>query len=127
MKCYFAGSSNPQEYPYVDACFAASSKEAKAFMWKHSHRISDECDGDYMDMRVKYQKEYNGLVDPSKTEPYLVVSNKTLRQMGWANEGEHYCDCCGLAANGLDKFEVCAICGQCGECGHYDKCEDHYQ
>ena len=125
MKCYFAGSCNPFEWPYVEACFANSSKEAKAFMWKHSHRLSEECDSDYMDLRVNRKKEYDKLLDKSKTEPYLVSDPKTLRQMGWSMEGERQCDSCGLAAMDMAEFAVCDSCGSCPECGFDDECEEH--
>lgn len=125
MKCYVAGSSNYQEFEYVDTCFAGSLKEAKSFLWKNSHRLLGECDGDYTDLRVVRQKSSDRLLDKDKTEAYLVVNNHTLRQMGWRNEGERACDSCGLCAKGLDKFEVCDSCGQCGECGCDDECEDH--
>lgn len=125
MRCYFAGSSNPYEYPFVEACFANSHKEAKGFMWKHSHRLSEECDSDYMDLRVNRQKDYDKLYDESKTEPYLVTNPETLRIMGWSMEGERECDCCGLAAMGIDEHEVCDSCGQCSECGFDEECQEH--
>ena len=125
MKCYFAGSSSPMDYPYVDACFARSHKEAKGFMWKHSYRLPDECDGDYMDLRVSRQKEHDRFIDPTKTEPYMVRDDKTLRRMGWSMEGDRQCDSCGLAAMGIDEFDVCDSCGQCKECGFSDECEEH--
>lgn len=125
MKCYFAGSSNPQEYPFVDACFARSSKEAKAFMWKNSYRISDECDGDYLDLRVIREKTGDQHFDQSKTEPYIIRDDKVLRLMGWSHEGERGCDSCGLYANEMDEFAVCDMCGQCAECGFDTECEGH--
>lgn len=125
MKCYFAGSANPQEYQYVDACFANSSKEAKSFMWKHSYRLADECDGDYMDLRAERQKAHDNLFDKSQSSPYIVRDNETLRKMGWSMEGERQCDSCGLAAMGMDEFHVCDDCGQCPECGCDEECEEH--
>jgi len=125
MKCYVAGTSCPQEYPYVDACFANSSKEAKAFMWKNSHTLHDECDGDYMDLRVKRQPQADHLLDSSKEAPYIIRDYKTLRQMGWSIDGERQCDSCGLAAMDMDEFYVCDSCGQCPECGYDEECEEH--
>lgn len=125
MKCYFAGSSNPYEYPFVDACFARSSKEAKPFMWKNSYRLSDECDGEYTNLRVVREKTGDQYFDQSKTEPYIIRDNKVLRLMGWSYEGETACDACGLYANEMDEFAVCGMCGQCKECGFSDGCEEH--
>lgn len=125
MKCYVAGSSCPQEWPHVEACFANSHKEAKGFMWKNSGRLSDECDGDYMDLRVWRHKEHDGLFDQSKTEPYLVADDKTLRLMGWEMEGDRRCDSCGLASMDIEEFEVCDTCMQCAVCGFSGDCNDH--
>ena len=116
MKCYTAGSTNPHDWPIVEVCFAERSKQAKAFLWKNSGRLSDECDGDYLDVRVLRNKDHDKFLDQSKTEPYLVKDTKVLRQMGWAMEGEQACDCCGLHAMDIDEFSVCSMCGQCQEC-----------
>jgi len=121
MKCYFAGSKNPYEYSHVEACFARTSKEAKAFMWKHSHRLSDECDGEYMDLRVARQPAHDKHLDESKTEPYIVSDESALRQMGWSHEGDARCIHCDLATLD-DKFPVCEECDACEDCGHGDEC-----
>ena len=123
MKCYVAGSSNPQEYNFVEVCFAGSTKEAKSFMWKRSHRLSDECDGDYMDVRVNRSKENDKFLDKSESTPYLVSDSATLRQMGWRNEDDAICAHCGMAEMG-DEFPVCEQCESCGECGHDDECSN---
>lgn len=122
MKCYIAGSANPQEYDWVEACFANTSKEAKAFMWKNSHRLPDECNGEYMELRVNRRKDHDKFFDQSKTEPYIVSDNKTLREMGWKIEGDDTCCGCGLAEM-EGEFPVCEDCDYCEDCGHDDECE----
>jgi len=47
-----------------------------------------------------------------------------LRNAGWRCEDETDCESCGLAAMGLDEYEVCSECNLCPECGHDETCEE---
>ena len=57
--------------------------------------------------------------------PRIERDDETLRSAGWRYEDESVCSCCGLGANGMDKYEVCFGCEQCPECGHDDNCEEN--
>jgi len=116
LKCYFGGSVDPFEYPYVEACFANNQKEAKKLMWKWG-RLNDECDGEWIAANIERKPEFEKLLDESKTEAYMVRDPKVLRRMGWQIEGELSCDSCGLSPMDLDEYAVCEECCQCTECG----------
>jgi hypothetical protein len=122
VKCYFVGSAKPYDYEYVETCFANSAKEAKKFMWQHSHVIRDECDGEYFNIRVSRKKDFDNLCDKDKNEAYIVKDNKTLRQMYYHLECDDFCISCGLASF-EGEFPVCPECENCDECGHDDACK----
>lgn len=122
MKCYVGGHVDPFEYDFVAVCFAHSRAEAKRTMWKHSDNLQDECNGNWMSVRVVRKKEHDELFDKSKDQPYVVIDEKTLRLMGWRHEGDELCESCGLAEMG-DAFPICMECYQCVECGHNDSCK----
>ncbi len=124
LKCYVGGSKDPWEYSHVDACFANDAKQAKKLMWKRG-RLSEECEGDWLDARVVRAPEHDKLLDHEADMPYVVRSPNILRNMGWKMEDEYICDSCGLAPMGIEKFEVCNDCGMCADCAADDdeKCE----
>ncbi|MCY1358120.1 hypothetical protein D9M68_310880 [compost metagenome] len=124
LKCYFAGSCNPDEHVYVDACFAHSHREAKKLLWKHGSEIQQECDWRYFDMRVARQSQFDGLAPKFGVMDQGVVHRDDIqRQMGWRCEGDSQCSACDLAE--FDgKWPVCEECRQCSECGHDDDCQE---
>jgi hypothetical protein len=87
MKCYFASSKLCAYYNRCEACFAPDLKQAKKLFWSVGD-MQAECDGDYFDMRVVRAKQYDLLYDATKTVPYLVRDEDTLRKMGWLFEGD---------------------------------------
>jgi hypothetical protein len=125
VKCYVGGHCNPQEYDFVAVCFANSRAEAKRIMWSRSD-LSDECDGEFTNIRIARKPEFDSLADKEKVEAYVVNDQSVLRQMGWRCEGDHICDSCGLSEMDGD-YPVCDECGQCSECGHVDDCESREQ
>lgn len=125
MKCYLGGARAPHEYQWVSACFANNAKEAKYLMWKHSDRLTEECDYEYIEARIIRGPQHDNLLNDDKTEPYIIHENKTLRKMGWIMEGDATCDHCGLAEFG-EQWPVCETCQSCTDCGCPDsKCSTY--
>jgi hypothetical protein len=87
MKCYFASSKLYNWSVQGEVCFANDIKEAKNLFWKMSD-MQAHCDGLYFDMRVVRAKQYDYLYDSTRTVPYLVKNEDTLREMGWLFEGD---------------------------------------
>lgn len=126
LRCYFAGSrSMYADVPYVDACFAYSSRDARALFWRSGCEIKGECDGQFFDMRVSYKPEHNHLAEKyGITEPKCVNADDILREMGWSIEGDAHCGHCNLAE--FDgQYPVCEHCFNCSECGHTADCPEH--
>lgn len=124
LRCYFAGHRWPDEYPYVQACFAHNSRDAKRLMWQQGGRINEECDGRYTDMRVTYQPEHDDLAQKcGVTEPCIIRDDNILRDLGWQIDGDSCCAECGkYSFDGL--YPVCEHCELCSECGHMDDCPE---
>lgn len=124
LRCYFAGSYQPFEHDFVDACFARSRQEARKLLWKHGPEIQAECDGKYHDMRVIRRPEHDHLAEKHGiTEPGVVLVDKIQRDMGWSMDGDALCADCGLAEMDGD-YPVCEHCEQCPECGHANDCPE---
>lgn len=83
MKCYFGGARYPGTFVYVEACFAHSHKQAKKLLQDHSSELNQECEGNYVELRVRLHEEFNHLCDPNKTEAYIISDDATLRKIGW--------------------------------------------
>lgn len=114
LKCWFAGSRNPLEYSYVDIVFAHNYKEAKKVAWQCGTRVHEECDHEYIDLKLTRKKEHDSLADGC--DAYVVTDDKTLHQCGWHTEDAAQCDSCGLYEfEGL--LTICEYCNQCSECG----------
>ena len=54
--------------------------------------------------------------DPPKY-PQKIRCTFQLRDCGFSEDGESYCDSCGLAAMGIPQFAVCEECRVCLSCG----------
>ena len=122
MKCYVGGAQYPNEYTFVDACFAENGKQAKQMLWKYGN-LSDECEDDYMNCRVVRAPEHDYLFGKDdRTDSHLIRDDLMFREMGWMMDGDNHCDTCGKA-DYEGKWPVCEHCGQCAECGHDDDCE----
>lgn len=115
MKCYFGGSQEPNDYEFVEACFANTALEAKLLMWTQG-RLKEECDDDYNGARIIRKPYYDCLRDTKKEAPYIVCDQSTLREMGWGMDGDNRCDSCGLSEF-EGEYPVCEDCCQCSDCG----------
>jgi hypothetical protein len=125
LRCYFAGSRHPDEYPYVEACFAYSHREAKPLLWRDGSEIKAVFDGEYFDMSVKHQPEHDSLAEKyGITSPHVIGDDKLLREMGWSIEGDSRCANCNLAEYD-GEYPLCEHCDQCEECGHPHDCPEH--
>lgn len=124
LRCYFAGSYQPDEHVYADACFARSRQEARKLLWKHGIQIREVCDYRYHDMRVIRISQHDHLAEKHGiTEPGVVWQDAIQRAMGWSVNGDARCSDCGLAEMDGD-YPVCEHCEQCPECGHADDCPE---
>jgi hypothetical protein len=122
MKCYIGGSTEPGEFDFVAACFAANGKEAKRLLWRYSD-LSDECGGEYVNARVIRAPKHDHLFEKTgRTRAHNIDDYFILRAMGWMLEGDARCSACGLAEYD-GKWPLCEHCEQCTECGHDDDCE----
>lgn len=115
LKCYLGGTRDPgAEFDFAAACFAKDQKEARRLLWAHGD-LREHCEHEYFMLRVIRKPEYDENCSEA-TEGYLVSDDATLRQMGWACEGDSSCATCGL--HEFDgKWPVCPDCYQCCECG----------
>lgn len=122
LKCWWAGNPGFGEFDWGDAVFANSYKEARKLAWNCGRQVQDMCDGDYMQMKLLRQKEFDSLAVGD--ESYVCTDQEALRKMGWRMEGDSFCDSCGLAE--YDELHpVCQGCMQCDECGC--DCEVHHE
>lgn len=121
LKCWFAGSSWPEDFAWVDAVFANSYREAKKTVWAKGTNIVDECDAEYTDLRLTRAKEHDHLAVGN--EPYVADDSKVLREMGWGYEGDSRCSACG-GATLEGEFPLCDECECCAECGHDEDCSE---
>ena len=64
--------------------------------------------------------------DDPPTHPQKIRCTSQLRDCGISEDGETYCDCCGLAANGMPQHAVCEDCSICLTCGGCE-CEQESQ
>ncbi len=113
LKCWLAGSKYPMDFPFVEAVFANTHREARKVVWHAGRFIHDECDSDFMNLALKRHQE--GDKHATGDVAYVVKDDSTLHSLGWGEEGAARCDTCGLAHwDGL-----CAICEGCNQC---DKC-----
>ena len=123
LRIYFGGSVCPGDFDYVSACFAHTAREAKKLMWAQGD-LAEECDWNYTDARVSWQRAYDGLAASlGVTEPRLIRDTKTQRDLGWSLDGDSRCESCDKATFDGD-YPVCEECGQCAECGHTDDCPE---
>ena len=122
MKCYIGGSTEPGEFDFVAACFAANGKEAKRLLWKYSD-LSDECEGEYMNARVIRAPKHDHLFKKiGRTNAHVVQDESVYRDMLWVMEGDQRCALCSKAEY-EGRWPLCENCEQCTECGHDDDCE----
>lgn len=127
LKCWFAGDRNPYEHQFVDVVFARSHKDAKRIVWGHGDMIGDECDGDYLRLRLTRKPEFDELADFNLTPygelGYVPRDHAILRKMRFCMDGDNTCSSCGLAE--FDgRWPVCPECHQCPDCGHDDDCPE---
>jgi hypothetical protein len=68
---------------------------------------------------------------PKRLQPQFprhITDPESLRLMGWRDEGESECESCGLAAMGMEAYEICdecCYCKECCECVKCAMCRDH--
>lgn len=120
LRCWFASSKEETEFNYIEVVFARSHQEAKTTAWKRGWDIVDECDNNYLNLKISRKKEFDHLA--SGVAPYICRDKKTLREMWIMLEGDAVCDSCGKAEF-EGEFPVCEECGQCVVCGHMDDCQ----
>lgn len=96
--------------------FAKTSKEAKKLGSKF---VDPE---EWIELTSERREPYDIFLRADATEPYVEHYPEVLRQANWQYEDEYTCNSCGLAAMGIDQYEVCDDCGECLECGHQDDC-----
>lgn len=125
LRCYFAGSKYPGDFPYVEACFAHSHKEAKPLLWRNGSELNHECDGEYFAMTVRRHEQFEHLADKyGITSPGVIHDDRILRDMGWSCDGESRCANCERAEYD-GQYPLCEHCEQCEECGHQPGCQEH--
>lgn len=124
LRLYFAGARHPSDWAvYREACFAHTSREAKLLMWRRGEFIQDECDWNYMELRVTRQREHDNMAAERGIAEPCIASSTFKRLFGWQCEGDSQCQHCMLYE--FDgEFPVCEHCEQCTECGHADDCPE---
>lgn len=127
LKCWFAGARDPYEHQFVDVVFAYSHRDARRIIWSHGEVITEECDSDFLRLRLTRKNEFDELADENLVADgkrgYVPRATSILRKMGFCMDGDNACSSCGLAE--FDgQWPVCPECHQCAECGHDDDCDE---
>jgi hypothetical protein len=104
------------------AIAAETEEHAKAIAASHYDGDIPRNDWDWRAAFVAIQVDTSNWPDGLKPRfPRRITCLETLRLMGWHEEGESECDCCGLAAMGMRAYEIrecCGCCPKCCDCGN---------
>lgn len=114
---YQVSDSDPSEFAQL--VVALNEKEAIDMVWK---------DGEYGGEKEDLMAEE--LADTDKVfslrdKSYIVKDYNILREYGFFIEGDHRCECCGLAEMS-GKYRLCEECGMCEDCGHEEDCKNKW-
>lgn len=117
---------NPQPddlfYDWWQAVWANNEEEALRYATMH---YGGEFSPEELQLTVIDVSDASDAIDPETVGVHEERRFETLRLLGWHEDGEYACECCGLYAVGIPEHDVCDWCCLCPECraeeeGHCD-------
>ena len=97
------------------AIYAHTEHEALDVYYKH-YEYPHELERDCVEVVSVHDIDRRQILDdPNATIPQIENNYRVLRQLGWRDERDVQCDCCGLYE--MDIVKVCPECFICDDCG----------